>query len=185
MKRVPAILFALALSVLVAGVLSPAPAWAQKPKHPLTKILKLEGQGGVTFKTPAWKKVRHDKQVAVFEHVPEGNQGFAILMMAAEPGPKSAAKVDWDKIRDNIVSAAAKANAEFKLEPKGDFDGLAGFNGQRLSGTLKSDKQTLVVEMLAFVSDGIMITVSVLSAQADPDANNLLEAVSKTTQRGS
>lgn len=176
-----------AISVAAAAMVALVSTQAAAQKFPLKNDLKLEA--GATFKVPEWKESRAaTPNVAVLEHdATKAGDGFYVLMLTVEDGPKGAGKVDWTKVRDNMVKAAKESKAKLKLKLAGDWTKAAGFVGQRMSGSLvtKAEKKPLTVELVGLIKDGKLITICVLTGKKLADAVELIESVAETTKLGS
>ena len=105
--------------------------------------------------------------------------------MAVEEGPRKVQTIDWGMVRGNILSAAKGAGSNLTLELKGLWTGASGFQGQRLTGTMRSGERDVVVEMIALVASGVMVTVTAIGPQGDATLVSLADAVARTTSRSS
>jgi hypothetical protein len=174
-----------ALTGALVLLLSTAAGAQDVPK--LAKDLSLPGQGGVSFKVPQWKESgKPTDTVAVLEHVADKgpSDGFTLLMLTVEAGPKGDGAIDWKAIAANIVGEAEKNGSTVTLELKGDYADAKEFRGQRMTGVVKAKDETLTVELLALVAKDKLVTVSALTPKTDDAAFKLVEAVAKTAALG-
>lgn len=175
-----------AWAITLLGLTVTAQAQTAKPIE-LTEDLALEAEGGVGFRVPAWKKDRHESAIAVFERATSGDAGdqtFFMLLLAVEPGPPAGTAVEWEQVRQNIVSAGSRDGGGLQLAIRGAFEGPAGFEAQRMSGSLTAREQTIAVDLVALVSEGKLVTVTVLSMKSDVVSTALTAAVAQSVSLG-
>ena len=160
---------------------------AAQPIPELSQAVRVTAQGGATLKAPAWKSVRSDEAVAVLEQAPDPTQKrpFYVLMVAIEEGPSAGVAVPWDKIKENVVTAATRTGRSLSLELGDVWAGAPGFEGRYMSGSFRgSDEQQVGLELLALVKDGKLLTVSLVSQEVTADTRALLQAVAATAALG-
>ena len=169
------------LSLLVA-----AGASAQPAPPALEQEVRLATLGGLVVKAPAWKVSRRDDAVAVLEQAPDPahKRPFHVLMVALEAGP-APGPIPWEKIRDNVVTAATKSGRSLSLELGDAWPGAPGFEARYLSGSFRgAGDERVALELLALVKDGRLVTVSLVSEAQTPDTRSLLDAVAATVALG-
>ncbi len=174
----PAALAVCTLAVFAVTGLAPTAA-AQE----LVQDVELEAQGGVAFKAPDWKQGRKDEAVLVLERAADSDKkvDFGVVVLSIEEGPTRTDKVDWERIRDNIVKAAKDAGGELELKVQGDFADVEGLAGRHLDGTLKSGERVSVVHMVALVGQGVMVSVTAIGPKSTAKGNGkLVSAVAAT-----
>jgi hypothetical protein len=148
----------------------------------LSKVVALTAHGGATLKAPNWKTSRTDDAVTILERTGAASRGgFTTLVLAVEEGPSKVQVIDWPAVRDNILGAAKGAGSNLSLTLGGEWANAAGFQGQRLRGTMRSGDRDITVEMVALIAPGVMVTITVLGPSSDTDLTSLAEAVAKTT----
>jgi len=163
-----------------------AAALAQPAAPPLDQEVRLTALGGVVVKAPAWKLARNDAAVAVLEQAPDPAQKkpFHVLMLAVEAGP-GATPVPWDKIKDNIVTAATKSGRSLSLELGEPWTGAPGFEARYLSGSFRGAAgERVALELLVLVKGDHLVTVSLVSEALAPETRALLDAVAATVALG-
>jgi len=172
------------LGLALCVTLTP-PALAETAAPPqLSKTIRLAGHGGATLTAPDWKTARTDAEVAILERSgPSSRGGFTTLVMAVEEGPRKARTIDWDTVRDNILSAAKGAGSNLTLSLAGPWTGASGFQGQRLVGAMRSGGRDVKVEMVALIAPGVLVTVTAIGPPGDAALTPLAEAVAKTASR--
>jgi hypothetical protein len=156
-------------------------SWADNT-YPLRKNVKLEALGGAAFKVPDWTISGPQKEnlVVLKTNKVKGPEGFFILMVTIEKGPKG--PVDWKKVANNTKAAAKKRGARLTLKVGANWTGLAGATGKEMSGTLKSKGQLMVVNLLSLVKSGRLVTVAVLCSKQSKVAKRLVESVARSTK---
>ena len=150
----------------------------------LTQAVMLKAHGGATLQVPSWKSARSDESVAVLERTGVASRGgFTTLILAVEEGPQKTEVIDWEAVKGNIVDAAKSAGSNLSLSLKGDWEGAAGFRGQRFRGAMRSGERDVSVEMIALIASGVMVTITALGPAGDGSLAGLADAVAKTTAR--
>jgi hypothetical protein len=161
---------------------------ASRAQEPTTQELRLPALGGAVLQVPAWKEVRKDQAVAVYEQLPEpaAQKPYYVLLCSLEEGPAKDAPVPWDKVRDNIVQAASKNGRKLTLEVKDPFVGAADFQGRRLVGEFQSDApgKKVGLELVALVKDGKLLTVGLVAEALGPATAELVQGVAKSARLG-
>ena len=170
--------------LLVPLLLLVTPAVMSAPDPTLSRALTLKNHGGVQLKVPEWKASRTDDAVAVLERTGgQSRGGFFTLIMAVEEGPSKVEVIDWDVVRDNILSAAKGAGSNLTLESLGDWTGADSFKGHRFKGTMRRGERDVAVEMVALMASGVMLTITSLGSPGDETLASVAESVAKTAVR--
>ena len=153
----------------------------------LTQEVTLSAEGGVSFKTPKWRIEKKEAALSVLERAPDPakKQGFALLVLTIEEGPKTIEGLDWSRVRDNVVAAAKAAGSALLLEVGDAYEGATGFTGRHLSGSTKIGKREVKVEMIALVAPGVLVTTSSVGRNDDPGVAALAKSVAQSAKRPS
>ena len=135
---------------------------------------KLKGGGGLELRVPAdpahpWNTVKHDDVLLVLERppVPEKGLPFGLLLVAVEQGPDTTTGIDWDRVKDNIISAAKNSGSDLKLNLGGSWQvgknlTEQGVQAQKLVGSMTANEREVDVSMVAMVAPGRLVTISEL-----------------------
>jgi len=175
--------FATALWLSSLLVLPGAPSHAAAPA--LTNDVNLSAEGGVSFKTPAWRVEKSEAAPAVLARAPDNAKklGFGLLVLAIEEGPESTEGLDWSRVRDNIVAAAKATGSGLALEVGDPFQSAKGFSGRLMTGTTKVGERTVKVEMVALAAPKVLVTVSSVGRSDDSGVAGLAASVAATARR--
>lgn len=179
-----AVVVAAAIGVLhgtTSALAQPATPDARQP-------LKLEALGGAVIDIPAWRAVRHESGVAIYEQLPDPatQRPYYVLVCTIEEGPPKGQPIAWDKVRDNIVQSASKNQRALTLEVKDAFTGAATFEGRRFLGELKasSPDKKVQVELVALAKDGKLVTIGIVSDKLDGATAELLAGIARSARLG-
>ena len=166
----------LILSFVLLAFSSPVLADAA---HPLKKTLRLDAHGGCQFKVPNWtiSGPKKDHLAVLKTNKVKGPEGFYILMLTVEKAPTG--KVVWEEVRKNVVAAATKGGASLLLTLGADWTETKGFTGKRMLGVLTAKGRKMIVQVISMVSEGRLVTVSLVSKQETSPANRLIGAIAK------
>lgn len=172
LQKIPAFAVVLVLALgFTVTVNAQAPA--------LTEALALSAHGGVSATVPAWKKVRGDASVAIYEKSPDVRRDptFYVLMVAIEEGPTGEA-VAWNQIQDNIEGASSKDGRKLDLALNEPYEGNGTFESRLMRGTFaNADGKKVDIGLVALVKGGKMVTVSVMTKSLDEAAIAVLSAI--------
>jgi len=158
-----------------------------QPATPML-ALRFEALGGASLQVPAWKEIRREGAVAVYEQLPDpaAQRPYYVLMCALEEGPPKGGPIAWDKVRDNIMTAASKNGRSLTLEVKEPYTGAAGFESRRLVGEFKSatPEKKVAIELIALVKDGKLLTIGLVAEALGPATSELLQGIARSAQLG-
>jgi len=176
------------LSVVAFGLLVFAGQALAQPASDGPKKLTLTTHGGAVMMAPAYREVRKDAGVVVLEQLPEPalQKTFQVLVCAIEDGPVGPVEgIAWDKVRDNVVTAAGKSGRTLTLAVGDAFGETEGFVGRRLVGELAAPNgRKVALELVALVKDEKLVTVGLLAEQVGTAERAVLDGVAKTVRLG-